>query len=436
MSESVRTAWGKVKLSEVCTITRGSSPRPIIDWVSNTGTPWVKISDATSQPGRYISATKECIKNEARSKSVVVLPGDLIVSNSATPGLPKFMKIEACIHDGWLLFRNFNGVLPEFLYYVILNDRKQLVAKGNGSVFTNLKTEILKNHEVSLPSIREQRQIAQVLSCIDDLIQKNTELKVALEEFAQTVFKSWFIDFDPVKAKMTGEKPVGMDDSTATLFPDSMEDSELGPIPKGWRIGSMAELFGLQGGFSFKSSSWQETGVPVVKIGSVKPGLVDLSQVSYIDPSLAQTTSDIYRLPRGSLVVGLTGYVGEVGLLMQHSDTPLLNQRVAKFLPVSGHWKIPFIYCLTRRPQFKQRVIEAANGSAQQNVSNSQILGLQTCVPTFELVGAFESRFESLFDEILLIAEQNLELSQLRDSLLPRLISGEIRVPEELMMAS
>jgi len=140
MSESEGIIQTKVKLEELCTITRGSSPRPIIDWVSNVGTPWVKISDATSQPGRYISSTKECIKDDARSKSVVVNPGDLIVSNSATPGLPKFMRIEACIHDGWLLFRNFNGILPEFLYYVILNDRKKLVAKGSGSVFTNLKT--------------------------------------------------------------------------------------------------------------------------------------------------------------------------------------------------------------------------------------------------------------------------------------------------------
>ena len=89
------TNWKRTKLSALCTITRGASPRPIINWVSDEGTPWVKISDATSQPGRYISHTRECIKNEARIKSVVVHPGDLIVSNSATPGLPKFMNIEA-----------------------------------------------------------------------------------------------------------------------------------------------------------------------------------------------------------------------------------------------------------------------------------------------------------------------------------------------------
>ena len=122
--------WKKTTFGEICTITRGASPRPIMEWVAPEGTPWVKIADATGEPGRFISQTREFIKNEGQSKSVVVHPGDLVVSNSATPGLPKFLKIEACIHDGWLLLRNFIEVIPEFIYYVVLNDRKALIGKG------------------------------------------------------------------------------------------------------------------------------------------------------------------------------------------------------------------------------------------------------------------------------------------------------------------
>jgi type I restriction enzyme S subunit len=305
-----------------------------------------------------------------------------------------------------------------------------------GSAQPQLNAVLMGVFSFSLPPLDTQRAISQTLVALDEKIDSNQRLAQTLEEIAQAIFKSWFIDFEPVKAKMAGERPVGLDDATSALFPDSMGDSALGPIPTGWTDGTMAELFGLQGGYSFKSSSWTEDGVPVVKIGSVKPGLVDLNQVSYVDEELAEKTSSAYRLPRGSLVIGLTGYVGEVGLIKQHCKIPLLNQRVAKFLPVNGTWKIPFIYCLSRRPQFKQRVIDAANGSAQQNVSNSQILSLQVIVPRLELIESFNDQFESLFDQILVLAEQSAELTQLRDSLLPRLISGELQIPEEMLVAS
>ena len=107
--------WYKVKFSEFCLITRGASPRPIQQHMAVSGTPWVKISDATASNSRYINSTKEFIRPTSESASRVVYPGDLILSNSATPGLPRFMTIRACVHDGWLLLRDIKGVDKEFL---------------------------------------------------------------------------------------------------------------------------------------------------------------------------------------------------------------------------------------------------------------------------------------------------------------------------------
>lgn len=427
-AERVRT-----KFREVCTITRGASPRPIIDWVSREGTPWVKISDATSEPGRFLSRTKEFIRNEGRSKSVVVQPGDLIVSNSATPGIPKFMRIEACIHDGWLLLRDFKDVIPEYLFYVLKNDRERLVEKGSGSVFTNLKTEILKNHEFDLPDLQVQEKVAGFLWQIDDKIALNDAISRNLEVLAQTIFESWFIDFDPVKAKMAGEAPVGLDAETAALFPDSMEESELGEVPTGWAVGPISQVLTLQGGYSFKSKDWKNSGVPVVKIGSVKPGFVDATQTSFVSPELAATVPPKFLLPRGSLVIGLTGYVGEVGLVERFPETPLLNQRVARFGLVNSPWRIPFAYCITRGKKFKEDVIASATGSAQANVSTSDILALHRVIPTGDLIERFDALFEPLFEQILLLREQGASLRELRDSLLPRLVSGELEIPEEML---
>jgi type I restriction enzyme S subunit len=171
----------------------------------------------------------------------------------------------------------------------------------------------------------------------------------------------------------------------------------------------------------------------VIKIGSVKPGFVDLGQVSYVTEELAATVPEDYRLPPGSLVVGLTGYVGEVGLVRSNTPTPFINQRVAKFKSKDGMWKIPFIYCITRHPNFKKIVEELATGTAQQNVSNSQILSIPLVLPRKELRAHFDDSLTPVFQQMVSLADENESLSSIRDSLLQRLISGELQVPEEMM---
>src|SRR5262249_61064153 len=141
----------------------------------------------------------------------------------------------------------------------------------------------------------------------------NWRMNDTLEALAGALFRSWFVDFDPVVARSAGRKPVGMSAETARLFPKAFEDSPLGPIPKGWRIGRFGDLAGLVNGFAFKSRDWVETGVPVVKIGSVKPGIVDLDDVSYV-PEEGAVEAQRFRLKPADLVIGMTGYVGGVGL--------------------------------------------------------------------------------------------------------------------------
>ena len=170
----------KIQLNKLVSIYRGASPRPIQDYVVDKGKPWVKISDATSISNPFLFETKEFINTEGVKHSFEVYPNDFILSNSATPGLPIFIQINACVHDGWLIIRNFKKISPEYLYWVLKKDRNHLLSLGNGSIFTNLKTEILKTHEVPIFDDTTMESIntkfKKIIYTMKNLVENNNKL--------------------------------------------------------------------------------------------------------------------------------------------------------------------------------------------------------------------------------------------------------------------
>lgn len=145
--------WEVKKVGEIAKIVRGASPRPIQEFMAPDGRPWVKISDANAAFSPFLYSTKEYINFDGISKSRTVESGTLILSNSATPGIPKIMKIRASVHDGWLIFTDYNAALyKEYLYLFLKNERESILQLSNGSVFRNLKTDILKKYPIVVPS--------------------------------------------------------------------------------------------------------------------------------------------------------------------------------------------------------------------------------------------------------------------------------------------
>ena len=143
-------SWVEGTIGDFVDIKRGGSPRPIQDYISEDGLRWLKISDATAIDAPFILDIKEHIKESGLRKTVYLKSGSLVLSNSATPGIPRILSVDSCIHDGWLYFPK-SKFSNEFLYLLFKNVRKSLVALGNGSIFTNLKTDILKNFNTILP---------------------------------------------------------------------------------------------------------------------------------------------------------------------------------------------------------------------------------------------------------------------------------------------
>ena len=215
----MRSEWENKKIGDIVDVRRGSSPRPIHKYLATNGVPWVKIADATSDNSRYIWRTSEYITNDGVEKSVKIEPETLIVSNSATPGLPKIIKITACVHDGWLVFSNYRGVLRDFLYYKFIDIRRVLINQANGSVFQNLKTDIIRNFDISLPNTNIQIKIVNILSNIDDKIELNTRINNNLEQQAKVLYKDWFFNFSPFSTD--------------------------GTLPDGWRVGNVNDIIQL-----------------------------------------------------------------------------------------------------------------------------------------------------------------------------------------------
>ena len=426
-SECLRGEWTQRRLVDLCDITRGASPRPIHDWIATSGIPWVKIADATATASRYIEQTRERIRCEGRSNSVTVFPGDLILSNSASPGIPKFMNIEACIHDGWLLLRNFRGLDRLFTYYLLLYERDALVGKGTGSVFTNLKTETLKQHGVTVPKVGEQRAIAHILGTLDDKIELNRRMNETLEATARALFKSWFVNFDPVRAKMEG-RDTGLPRHLSDLFPNRLVDSEMGEIPEGWEVSEIGKEVNAVGGStpSTKEPSYWYQGQ---HYWATPKDLSKLWSPVLLDTSRKITDAGLQKISSGPLPVGtvLLSSRAPIGYLAIAEVPTAVNQG---FIAMRCEQRLPSLYVLYWCQQNLGHIRDIAGGSTFPEISKLTFRLIPVLVPSHAILRVFERLGCPLYRRLVANMKEAASLAALRDALLPKLISGEIRVRE------
>lgn len=444
-------AWTEYKFSELCDITRGASPRPIHDFISNTGIPWIKIADATASDSRFITKTNESIKIEGVRSSVEVGPGDLILSNSATPGLPKFVQIKACIHDGWMLLRNLRNLDKNFAYWLLLNERKNLVAQGSGTVFTNLKTDILKNHKVKIPPLDEQKKIAKILCDLDDEIELNRQINQTLEQVAQAIFKSWFVDFEPVKAKIeakknsqdperaamrtiSGKSEEELDQlpreqfdqikATVALFPDELVESELGEIPNGWEWSTIGNEVDVVGGGtpSTKNGVFWDSGTYHWTTPKDLSGLADKVLVS---TERMLTEAGIQQISSGLLPIDtvLLSSRAPVGYLVLAKIPTAINQG---FIAMICKRRLKPEYVLQWTTSAMDEIKQRASGSTFAEISKTNFRQINVLVPSDGLVTAYVKVAKVIYDKITESVSESSSLSDMRDALLPKLLSGQI----------
>lgn len=266
----------------------------------------------------------------------------------------------------------------------------------------------LSVQEINLPSLEAQRSIASILSSLDRKIELNNKINADLEEMAQAIFKNWFVDFEPFKD-------------------GKFVDSELGMIPEGWKVGTIGDIVEFQNGFTFSSKDFSENGeYKIITIKSVQDGCLVTEGSSKVTEY--PTKMPAYcKLQSGDILLSLTGNVGRCCLVTE--TNLLLNQRVAK-IKAKECYDNSFSYALFRLKETKELLISISRGTAQANLSPVEASKLPMVIPSEDARKSFSMISDSIMNKIISIHIENSRISLLRDTLLPRLMSGELEVPE------
>ncbi len=365
---------------------------------------------------------------------------DLIISCSGTIGKVSIIKENdpvGIISQALLILRpNTSLVIPEFLFYYFSSHYGyyDLTSVSSGSVQVNVANrKIIEKTKIRLPPISKQIVIVNKFSSIDGMLSNQKNSLNTTEQLISAFFRSWFIDFDPVKAKSEGKLPYGMDEETAAMFPDSFEDSELGPIPTGWRIEYLADLCDIQRGFSYTGASLceQGEGIAMINLASfVEGGGYNHIGLKYI----LSEYNEKFSIKRGDVfiaTVDLTPGLRVVGspLIAPSSleNESIFSQDLLR-LRIKTDKKIGcgflFHWLKIRRGILKQW----SSGTTVSRFPISALNRYPVLIPPREILQRFENIFDHAQKFFDLSQTKMTYLSLTRDSLLPRLMSGELEV--------
>ena len=408
------TEWNWVRLGDCCEkIGSGATPKGGKDAYLEVG-PYRLIRSQNIYNDGFSPSGLVFISDEQAQKldGVAVQQDDVLLNitgdSVARVCLALAQYLPARVNQHVAIIRPSSKILDSrFLRYFLASPYQQdlmLGLAGAGATRNALTKGMIEDFKVPYPSLATQSAISDVLSALDDRITLLRDTNATLEAIAQALFKSWFVDFDPVRAKVEGLDPEGMDAATAALFPNSFEESNLGLVPKGWLIGELQDLLVLQRGFDLPASERIAGDYPLIAASG---------------PS---GTHHIAMAKGPGVVTGRSGVLGKVFLTLEDYwplNTTLWVKKFNRATPC-------YAYELLKLLDFSS----FNAGSAVPTLNRNHIHGLKYVLPPLELVQAYEDIARAIHLRVLENNRQVQTLTQLRDTLLPRLISGQLRLSE------
>ncbi|MHB8960363.1 MAG: restriction endonuclease subunit S [Candidatus Limnocylindrales bacterium] len=353
--------------------------------------------------------------------------GDTLGYPAIVPTAPGGMRYLHNQRLGKVELRPGAPVAPRFLYYLMCDSayRAEVLSSATGSTVRHTAPSRLEAFRFRLPPIRDQRRIARILGALDDRIDLSRRMSETIEATARALFKSWFVDFDPVRAKAEGrDSAIGAD--AAALFPGHFAESAVGLIPLGWSVDTIAELADIVGG------STPSTSVPAYWDGGDHCWATpkDLSRLStpvlldterrVTDAGLGQIGSGL--LPPGTVLLSSRAPIGYLAI----AEVPVaINQGFIAMWPRPG---IPSLFLLHWARSAADEIVSRANGSTFLEISKSNFRPIPVITPPTEVLAAFERVVGPMYARVVMNERQNRALVELRDCLLTRLLAGEVRV--------
>jgi type I restriction enzyme S subunit len=417
--------WREVVLEDVAADVTVGHVGPMASEYVERGIPFLRSQNV--EPLRINDTDLKFITKEFhdRLKKSALSPGDVVIVRTGKPGvcavIPQTLPVANC--SDLVVVRCGPELDPRFLaYYVNSVASHHVDSHLVGAVQQHFNVGSARTMVVRLPDLSEQRAIAHILGTLDDKIELNRRMSGTLEVMARALFKSWFVDFDPVRAKAE-DRDAGLPERLAALFPDRFEDSDFGEVPGGWRNGRLGDFVELlrdqenplespQASFrhfsipAFDDGQWprDELGESIKSLKSrVSPGVILLSK---LNPEIERVWLVDVRPDERAVC---------------STEFLVLRPR-----PPVGR---AFAYCLARSPGFRREIVGLVTGTSKshQRAQAASIIGLAVVRPPAALVEAFERMVGPLMNRALECRRESRTLAALRDALLPGLLSGELR---------
>lgn len=390
------TNWKKVKLGDVCI--------QITDGVHNTvkdnpNGNFYLLSCKNLKNGQIIIGENERKIDletlQTLRKRTQTSKGDVLLSSVGTIGETAIIKDDNPNYEfqrSVAIFKpNTQHITSKFLFYSLNNNKELLQHSAEGAVQQCLFVTPLKEFQISLPPLDIQKKIAEVLVVLDDKIELNNKINNDLEQQAQALFSEQILKHNT--------------------------------------LGCIGNYCAVKSGFAFKSSWWKNSGVKIIKIKNLEVSGLNLKDCSFVSDDKMAMAQD-FTVKGGDLLIAMTGAtIGKFAIVPATNEILLVNQRVGKFfLGENPLKKLPFMYCTLKQPEIFSEIVNRGQGSAQPNISGSDIMSISCIYPKDDIINNFNDICSPIFEKIIINQQENNKLAQLRDTLLPKLLSGEIDV--------
>ena len=418
--------WREVKLGELGEVNRGRSrhrPRNAPELYGGPY-PFVQTGDIKASGGRITSHTQTY--NEVGLAQSRLWPANtMVITIAANIAETAILTYSACFPDSVVGFVAQDSKCDvRFVEYVfrLLRSKIQQENVGTGSVQDNINLQTLDELRFLIPPLSEQRAIAHILGTLDDKIELNRRMNETMEAMARALFKSWFVDFDPVRAKMEGRDP-GLPQHLADLFPARLVDSELGPLPEGWEWATFGDIVEQlrenENPLASPDSIFRHFSIPAFDAGQ--------SPKAEFGQSIKSQKSHV---PSGVVLLSkLNPEIERVWFVDVQPDERAVCSTEFLVLRPRPPYGNSYAYCLARSPVFRQELEGLVTGTSKshQRAQVAAILGLNVVKPADALATSFERVARPLLQRTLECRRESRTLAALRDALLPKLMSGELR---------